>query len=179
MSPLELAFVETSDPLATSVSADTLEVGVPSLLMEFENVPVDRIDEVHSRAVLIIMPQIYLPPPWQVIPKLDATLASIVAAGPEQFDLERITNFIDQEVAYMMMMMMMMTNDDGQVVSNLKDAENSPHLFVPDATVLDQLYGERPGDLETFVKLSQANKQYLAKDSAFWIDLIRKHFILS
>ena len=60
MSPLELAFVETSDPLATSVSADTLEVGVPSLLMEFENVPVDRIDEVHSRAILIIMPQIYL-----------------------------------------------------------------------------------------------------------------------
>ena len=103
-----------------------------------------------------------------------------MAAGPEQFDLERITNFIDQEVAYMMMMMMMMmTNDDGQVVSNLKDAENSPHLFVPDATVLDQLYGERPGDLETFVKLSQANKQYLAKDSAFWINLIRKQFILS
>ena len=48
VSPLELAFVETSDPLATSVSADTLEVGVPSLLMEFENVPVDRIDEVQS-----------------------------------------------------------------------------------------------------------------------------------
>ena len=122
-----------------------------------------------------------LTPPRQVIPKLDATLASIVAAGPEQFDLERITNFIDQEVNYMMMMMMMMmmTNDDGQVVSNLKDAENSPHLFVPDATVLDQLYGERPGDLETFVKLSQANKQYQAKDSAFWIDLIRKHFMLS
>ena len=104
-----------------------------------------------------------------------------MAAGPEQFDLERITNFIDQEVAYMMMMMMMMimTHDDGQVVSNLKDAENSPHLFVPDATVLDQLYGERPGDLETFVKLSQANKQYQAKDSAFWINLIRKHLILS
>ena len=56
VSPLELAFVETSDPLATSVSADTLEVGVPSLLMEFENVPVDRIDEVQSGAVLIIMP---------------------------------------------------------------------------------------------------------------------------
>ena len=70
-------------------------------------------------------------------------------------------------------------DDDGQVVSNLKDAENSPHLFVPDATVLDQLYGERPGDLETFVKLSQANKQYQAKDSGFWIDLIRKHFMLS
>ena len=53
-----------------------------------------------------------LTPPRQVIPKLDATLASIVAAGPEQFDLERITNFIDQEVAYMMMMMMMMMTND-------------------------------------------------------------------
>ena len=46
VSPMEVAFVENSDPLATSVSADTLEVKVPSLLIEFENIPVERLDEV-------------------------------------------------------------------------------------------------------------------------------------
>ena len=46
VSPMEVAFVENSDPLATSVSADTLDVKVPSLLIEFENIPVDRIEEV-------------------------------------------------------------------------------------------------------------------------------------
>ena len=76
---------------------------------------------------------------------------------PEDFDLERITNFIDQDV-----------------INNLKEIENSPHLFVPDATVLDMLYGENPADLETFVTLSQKNRQFLNKTSSFWLDLIRK-----
>ena len=76
---------------------------------------------------------------------------------PEDFDLERITNFIDQDV-----------------INNLKEIENSPHLFVPDATVLDMLYGDNPGDLETFVTLSQKNRQFLNRTSSFWIDLIRK-----
>ena len=31
-----------------------------------------------------------------------------------------------------------------------------------------------PGDLEKFVRSSQSNKKLLDKDSAFWIDLIRK-----
>ena len=137
VSPLEVAFVENNDPLATSVSSDTLEVKVPSLLMEFENVPVDRIDE--------------------VIPKMDKTLQKIVDDGPNKFDLERITNFIQQDV-----------------VNSLKEIENSPHLFVPDASVLDMLYGETADDLEKFVRSSQSNKKYLDKDSAFWIDLIRK-----
>ena len=37
--------MENSDPLATSVSADTLEVRVPALLIEFENVPVSDSDD--------------------------------------------------------------------------------------------------------------------------------------
>ena len=49
----------------------------------------------------------------------------------------------------MMMMMMMMTQ------------------------VLDMLYGETPGDLETFVTLSQSNKQFLNRSSSYWLDLIR------
>ena len=136
VSPLEVAFVENGDPLSTGVSSETLEVREPAILMEFENVPVDRIDE--------------------VIPKLEKVLNDIVRDGPENFDLERITNFIEQEV-----------------INNLKEIENSPHLFVPDASVLDMLYGESEEDLKKFVTSSQANKKYLQKDSQYWIDLIR------
>ena len=35
------------------------------------------------------------------------------------------------------------------------------------------LYGETPGDLETFVTLSQSNKQFLNRSSSYWLDLIR------
>ena len=140
VSPFELAFVENNDPLATSVSSDTLEVGEPSLLIEFENVPIDRIDE--------------------VIPKMDKILQEIVDRGPDDFDLERIANFIDREV-----------------VNNLKEMENSPHLFVPDATVLDMLYGKNPDDLRKFVSSSQSNKQFLDRNSTFWINLLKEQFI--
>jgi len=140
VSPLEIAFVENNDPLATSVSSDTLEVKIPSILVEFENVPVERIDE--------------------VIPKMDNVLKKIVDDGPEKFDLERITNFIHLEV-----------------INNLKDIENSPHLFVPDASVLDMLYSESNQDLEKFVRSSQSNKKFMDKDSTFWIELIREQFL--
>ena len=140
VSPFEVAFVETNDPLATSVSSDTLEVRKPALLIEFENVPVDRLDE--------------------VIPKMDQLLQDIVEAGPAEFDLERITNFIDREV-----------------VNNLKDMENSPHLFVPDATVLDMLYGHHPEDLKKFLSTSQSNKQFRDRNSTFWVNLLRDQFI--
>ena len=140
VSPFEVAFVETNDPLATSVSSDTLEVRKPALLIEFENVPVDRLDE--------------------VIPKMDQLLQDIVEAGPAEFDLERITNFIDREV-----------------VNNLKDMENSPHLFVPDATVLDMLYGHQPEDLRKFLSTSQSNKQFRDRNSTFWVNLLRDQFI--
>ena len=64
----------------------------------------------------------------------------IVSDGPAKFDLERITNFIDREV-----------------INHLKKVENSPHLFLPDASVLKMLYGEKLGDLAKFVTFSQAN----------------------
>ena len=140
VSPFEAAFVENNDPLATSVSSDTLEVGEPTLLIEFENVPVERMDE--------------------VIPKMDQILQDIVNKGPDDFDLERISNFIDREV-----------------VNNLKEMENSPHLFVPDATVLDMLYGKDPQDLRKFLSSSQSNKQFLDRNSTFWVNLLKDQFI--
>ena len=140
VSPFEVAFVETNDPLATSVSSDTLDVRKPALLIEFENVPVERLDE--------------------VIPKMDQLLQDIVDAGPDEFDLERITNFIDREV-----------------VNNLKEMENSPHLFVPDATVLDMLYGQEPDDLRKFISSSQSNTLFRDRNSTFWVNLLRDQFI--
>ena len=140
VSPFEVAFVKTNDPLATSVSSDTIKFRKAALLIKFKNVPVDRLDE--------------------VIPKMDQLLQDIVDAGPDEFDLERITNFIDREV-----------------VNNLKDMENSPHLFVPDASVLDMLYGHQPEDLRKFLSSSLSNNQFRDRNSTFWVNLLRDQFI--
>jgi Zn-dependent M16 (insulinase) family peptidase len=142
VSPFEVAFVETRDPLATSVSSDTLEIKEPSLLIQFENVPIDKIDE--------------------VIPKMEKLLRKIVSDGPENFDLERISNFIDRVV-----------------INNLKEMENSPHLFLPDASVLDMLYGEKPEHLRKFVTQSQLNQKFLNKNATFWLKIIDDVFINS
>ena len=64
--------MENSDPLATSVSFDTLEVAEPALLVEFENVPSGRLSEISG--------------------KMDTILKKIVSEGVEHFDLERIHN---------------------------------------------------------------------------------------
>jgi len=140
VSPLEAAFVEIQDALATSVSVDMLEISEPAILVEFENVPMDKIDE--------------------IIPKMEAVFEEIVKDGPEKFDIERIHNFIDRAV-----------------LNHLKETENSPHLFVPDATVLDQLYGKKPQNLKQFVLASNLNKEYREKDAMFWINLIEEIFI--
>merc|ERR1719445_2305457 len=55
--------------------------------------------------------------------------------------------------------------------------ENSPHLFVPDATVLDMLYGKDPQDLRKFLSSSQSNKQFLDRNSTFWVNLLKDQFI--
>ena len=134
MSPFEAEFVDATDPLATSVSTDTLDIKEPSLLIEFENVPAERLAE--------------------VVPRMEKVLRKIVADGADKFDVERIHDFIDQEV-----------------IKSLKEIENSPHLFLPDASVLDVLYGERPEHLEKFVTASQLNKKYKTKDRQFWVAL--------
>jgi len=140
VSPFEVAFVEIADPLATSVTSDVLEIKEPSLLIQFDNVPTERIDE--------------------VIPKMEKVLKKIVENGPDKFDVERITNFINQVV-----------------INNLKEMENSPHIFVPDASVLDMLYGENPKHLEQFVTASQRNKKFSTKNATFWLNIIENTFI--
>ncbi|XP_023322562.1 uncharacterized protein C05D11.1 [Eurytemora carolleeae] len=140
VSPLEADLVESQDSLATSVSASMLEVKEPAILVEFENVPIERLDE--------------------VIPRMEAVFNKIVEDGPEAFDLERIQDYIDREI-----------------LNHLKETENSPHLFVPDASVLDMLYGEKPEHLKEFVLSSNLNKYYRSKDAAFWVDLVKEIFI--
>merc|ERR1719495_1166344 len=140
VSPLEAEFVEVQDALATSVSVDMLEIAEPAILIEFENVPMQRIDE--------------------IVPKMESVFQRIVKDGPEKFDIERIHNFIDREV-----------------VNHLKETENSPHLFVPDATVLDMLYGQEPRHLKEFVLASNLNKQYREKNASFWVNLIDDVFV--
>lgn len=142
VSPFEAEFVDTADAIATSVSTDTLEIKEPALLVEFENVPTNRLTE--------------------VVPRMEKVLQRVVDDGPEKFDIERIHDFIDQEV-----------------IKNLKEIENSPHLFVPDASVLDMLYGDKPEHLEKFVTASQLNKKYKTKDKKFWVDLINTVFVKS
>ena len=48
---------------------------------------------------------------------------------------------------------------------------------MPDATVLDMLYGRDPDDLRKFVSASESNKQFLDRNSTFWINLLKEQFI--
>ena len=77
VSPLELAFVDNADPLATGVSFEISRFKEPLLLIEFENVPIERI--------------------YDVVPRLDEVLLKIVSEGPDHFDSEIIKDFVDSE----------------------------------------------------------------------------------
>ena len=140
VSPLKLAFVEKTDPLATGVSFKIHEFREPLLVIEFENVPIERIEDVVSR--------------------LEAVLMKIVTDGPDHFDSEIITNFVDSET-----------------ITNLKKIEESPHQFLRDAVVLDMLYGEKHEDLQKFLKSGTGSKEYFAKNNTFWIKFIDYIFI--
>jgi len=137
VSPLEAEFVEQSSPLASSVSADILKVKEPSILVEFENVPVEDID--------------------MIIPKMFLVLNNIVSAGPEKFDLERIHNIIDRKI-----------------LQHKKNVENSPKLFVPDASVLSFLYGKTPHHLEEFVLSSTYSNNFRKKLKIIFIQIREK-----
>ena len=71
-----MAFVENTDPLATGVSFKIHKYKEPLLVIEFENVPIERIED--------------------VVPRLEAVLMKIVTDGPDHFDSEIITNFVDR-----------------------------------------------------------------------------------
>jgi len=140
VSPLESEFVETQNPLATSVNADILKLKIPALLIEYENVPVNAIDN--------------------IVPKMIQIFKKIVNDGPLEFDIERIQNFIKREILH-----------------HNKEVEENPDLFVPDATVLDFLYGEKPSHLKNFTLSSFYYKDLSKKKSDYWIELIEQVFI--
>jgi len=139
VSPLEDAFVESSDPLATSVGHFSMEYKEPAVLIKFSNVPTNRTHE--------------------VIPKMMETVKKVIDDGPEKFDLERIHDYINRGL-----------------IKNQKENENSPHLFFPDASLADKIYGQKKEDFRSFVTASQWTDNYLQKNSTFWIDLLRGIF---
>jgi len=140
VSPFEAAFVESNDALATSVAWGISEYSEPSMSIHFSNVATDRLHE--------------------IVPKADQLLKEIVQNGSEQFDLQRIHNYIDKEV-----------------VSILKDIENSPTSFLPDASILDQLYGHNSKHLEEFSKVSLNLGSLKSEKAEFWLTKLEELFI--
>ena len=76
VSPLEIAFVETEDPLCTSVGFDRFTYSHFAYIIGFSNVPTNRTGE--------------------VIPRLRRVIQQIIDDGPSKFDLSRIRSFIDK-----------------------------------------------------------------------------------
>jgi Zn-dependent M16 (insulinase) family peptidase len=70
VSPLMEAFVEIPDPYATDVALDVLLFSDPSFTIDFDNVPLDKMEKVE--------------------PLLDQVIATILADGPDKFDLGRM-----------------------------------------------------------------------------------------
>ena len=74
----EEAFVNTAEPLATDVDVDTYLFGQPSVSVDFENVPVDKMVDVEA--------------------KFREVIDGIMEAGPEAFDLDRIHTLIKRTI---------------------------------------------------------------------------------
>ena len=87
-------------------------------------------------------------------------IQKVINNGPENFDIERIHNYIKRGL-----------------IKNQKKIENSPHLFFPDATLLDKVYGRSKEHFATFVSASQWTTEYLQKDAAFWLGLMEEIFV--
>ena len=74
VSPLEQEFVQSSDPISSSVRFFSFKYSQPTFGLQFSNVPTNRTDE--------------------VIPRLEKVVEQVLAGGPEEFDLVRIQNYI-------------------------------------------------------------------------------------
>ena len=88
-----------------------------------------------------------------IAPKLDEVLKSIIKKGPQNFDLEKISLELDKLVL-------------------AKNLENNLHNIIFEGTRLDQLYGENPGNFESFVRGRQNIEKYYLKREYFWMRLI-------
>ena len=78
VSPFVAEFVQGADPLATGVFTDTNDYKEPSLEIQFLNVPTARLTE--------------------VVPRTEKVLRRIISDGPGNFDIERIRNYVDEEM---------------------------------------------------------------------------------
>ena len=65
---------------------------------------------------------------------------------------------------------------DRGIVKNQKENENSPHLFLPDATLLDKLYGQKRENFKEFVVASQWSAAYKDRNASYWLELIDEIF---
>jgi len=139
VSPFEAEFVESTDPLASSVGFYSLDYSKPALLIKFSNVPTNRTDE--------------------ILPKMRKVIQKLLDDGPSKFDLVRIHDYIDKGI-----------------VKNEKENENSPHLFLPDATLLDKVYGQKNNHFQEFVVASQWSAAHKDRNASYWLELIDEIF---
>jgi len=140
VSPFKMEFVETEDPLATSIYSWIGKFKEPYISLWFNDVPIDKVD--------------------QVVPKMEKLFTKIVNDGPENIDMERISNIIDNKM-----------------LTNLKNIENYPDSFLVTANVLDMLYGENAEQYKKFVTSTQSINQYKDKNGTFWINLMEEIFM--
>ena len=102
----------------------------------------------------------------EIIPRMEKVVKQVLTNGADSFDLVRIHDYINTGL-----------------LKNLKENENSPHSFVPDATLLDKLYGLEPQHFKEYVVSTQWSSRYLEKNASYWLDLIddifNRHFYVA
>ena len=90
----------------------------------------------------------------EVLPRMEKVVKQVLNDGPDKFDLVRIQDYINTGL-----------------LKNIKENENSPHSFFPDATLLDKLYGQSPEHFQEYVVASQWSKAHLNHNASYWLDL--------
>ena len=70
VSPLKEAFVNIPEPLATDIDISTYEFNQPAINVQFEDVPVEKLEEIEG--------------------KFKEEIQKIVDDGPEKFDMDRL-----------------------------------------------------------------------------------------
>lgn len=96
----------------------------------------------------------------EVVPKMMEIIQKVVNDGPEKFDIERIHDYINRGL-----------------IKNQKENENSPHLFFPDASLADKVYGTKQEHFRTFVTASQWTTEFLERPASFWLDTMNDIFL--
>ena len=95
----------------------------------------------------------------EVIPRMEKVVRQVLDDGPDSFDLVRIQDYINTGLQ-----------------KNIKENENSPHSFFPDATLLDKLYGHYPKNFKEYVVASQWSSAHRDHNASYWLDLMNDIF---